>query len=119
MSTLFTTFQPGESSSEEQVINYIQCSDLAAFKRRKLKQNIGVVVSYWCRILLKQYSNSTQIHAKVLIYCIEPNVFKLCWSSQHHKSSLIELSNKDKTAMIHQKSFRRKRKKEIDFDQLR
>ena len=70
-------------------------------------------------MFLNQYSNSGQIHAKVLLYCVEPNVFKLCWSAEHHKSSLIELSNKDKTAIIHQKSFRRKRKTEIDFDQLR
>lgn len=121
MSTLFTSFLPtGESSSKEQIDCYIQCSDLASFRKRKNKENIRWIIEHWARLFL----NNNQcllpiIHSNVLLYCIQPNVFKLCWSSQHHKSSLIQLSNKNKTAMIHQKLFRTRNGTEINFDQLR
>eukprot|EP01084_Bolivina_argentea_P265346 449745_1 len=104
-------------SKLERISTSIQCSDLASFKRRRNKQQIQSIIIYWCRSLINNEQLILLINSKVLSFIMEPMVFKRCWSSQHHKSPLIQLADNDKSAIIHQQSFRKK-KKEINFDQL-
>eukprot|EP00483_Globobulimina_turgida_P000692 UN00692 len=116
---LFSSYQtltPPEIALER-INTSIQCSDMKSFKRRRNKQNIKTIILYWCHTLIDDLHLIRCINSKVLSFCIEPLVFKLRWSTQDHKSSLIQLSDNNKSAIIHQQSFR-KRKNEIDFKQL-